>query len=167
MLVDFSSSSRVWAVLGARPGKEPLVESILKQEGFDAYCPRFKRRLKDPLIRMLFPGYLFLRVSPALDLVRVRWIPGLRGPLHFRSQLACVEEDLLESWRERESGRGFSVPEPPEPFRRGQKVRVKEGPFAGFEGVVLEFLPARERVRLLLDHLGRTMSLELDAVALA
>ena len=59
------------------------------------------------------------------------------------------------------------VPEPPEPFRPGQKVRVKEGPFVGFEGVVLEFIPARERVRLLLDHLGRSTPLELDAAALA
>lgn len=167
MLVDLSSASRVWAVLGVRPGKELPIETLLVREGFEAYCPRFKRRLKDPVVRMLFPGYLFLRISPALELFKVRWIPGLRGPLLFSRQLACVEEDLLESWRDRESGRGFSVPEPPEPFRPGQKVRVKEGPFTGFEGVVLEFIPARERVRLLLDHLGRSTPLELDAAALA
>ena len=167
MLVELSSVKRVWAVLGARPGKEPALETLLAGEGFEVYCPRFKRRMKDPVARTLFPGYLFLRASPALELATVRWIPGLRGPLHFSGQLACVEEELLESWREREGGRGFSVPDSPDPFRPGQKVRVNEGPFVGFEGVVLEFIQARERVRLLLDYLGRSMPLELDAAALA
>lgn len=167
MLVDLSSVGRVWAVLGVRPGKELSAELVAQRDGLTAYCPRFKRRLANPVARPLFPGYLFLWLSPVLELAKVRWLPGSRGPLLFQSQLACVEEDLMESWKAREGGRGFSVPDPPAPFRAGDRVRVKGGPFAGLEGTVLESLPARDRVRLLLEHVGRSLSVELDTAALA
>lgn len=167
MLVDLSSVGRVWAVLGVRPGKEPSAEVVARKDGLTVYCPRFKRRPVNPVARPLFPGYLFAWLSPALELAQVRWLPGSRGPLLFRSQLACVEEDLVESWKAREGGRGFSLPDPPAPFHVGDRVRVKEGPFAGMEGTLLESLPARDRVRLLLEHLGRSLPVELDTAALA
>lgn len=167
MLVDLSMVDRVWTVLRVKPGKEAWAEAQASREGMDAYCPRFKRRFKDPIANPLFPGYLFMFLSPALELATIRWIPGMRGPILFRGQIGCVEENLIELWRNKEGGRGYSVPDPRPAIPTGARVRVKEGSFAGFEGVVLESLSARERVRLLLEYLGSTVSVELGIESLA
>ena len=167
MLVDLSSVGRVWAVVRVRTGKEAAVQLLTQREGLTTYLPRFKRRAADPVARALFPGYMFAWISPALELTKLRWLPGLYGPLFFESQLACAEEELIVSWQSREGGRGYSVPEPRTHLHSGARVRIKEGPFVGLEGTVLEWLPAKDRVRLLLEHLGRALPVELDAEALA
>jgi len=110
----------------------------------------------------LFPGYLFVWVSPRLELAALCRIPGVRRPLMFGGHLACVAPGLVERWKQREGARGYLVPDFPPPFVRGQKVRFKQGIFAGLEGTVLEVLPSKERVRLLLEYLGSTMKVEAD-----
>ena len=48
---------------------------------------------------------------------------------------------------------------------RGDSVKVAEGAFAGLEAVVTQNLPARARVRVLLDFLGRKVEAELERSA--
>ena len=80
----------------------------------------------------------------------------------FGDLLAGVEEELVAHWRTREAGRGYLTPEPLPAFTVGQRVRFKEGVFAGLEGVVLENFASRERVRVLLDYLEHSLPLEVD-----
>jgi transcription antitermination factor NusG len=40
---------------------------------------------------------------------------------------------------------------PPANWKRGDKIRIGEGPFAGLEAIFLEELPDRDRVVLLLE----------------
>jgi transcriptional antiterminator NusG len=47
-------------------------------------------------------------------------------------------------------------------FERGDKVKVKEGPFAGMEGEVKEILEAKEKVRVELTIFGRPVPVELE-----
>jgi len=47
--------------------------------------------------------------------------------------------------------------------REGSRVRVERGPLAGLEGVVTRYLPARDRVRLLLAVIGGVRNVEVDA----
>jgi transcriptional antiterminator RfaH len=44
----------------------------------------------------------------------------------------------------------------------GQSVRIAEGPFQGLEVVVTHLLPARERVKVLLEFLGRPVETEIS-----
>ena len=162
MLADLSSARRVWAVLATKPRKEEIALVFIGEEGFEGYQPKVKNRHTGPIPRPMFPGYLFVRLSPKVELPKVRFFPGIFRPLLFGEQLACVEPELIQSWREREGGRGFLCPEPEAPFRVGQRVRFQEGAFAGMEGTVLEALPSKDRVRLLLEYLGGSLSVEAD-----
>jgi len=45
-------------------------------------------------------------------------------------------------------------------------VTVGEGAFHGFNGIVLKVLPAKQRVQILLDFLGRTTLAEVDRKSL-
>ena len=44
----------------------------------------------------------------------------------------------------------------------GQSVRIAEGPFQGLEALVTRLLPAKERVRVLLEFLGRSVETEIS-----
>ncbi len=162
MLTGLSTASRVWAVFSVKPRCEEVVVEALARGGLEGYCPRLGGRRAGGRVRPLFPGYCFVFLSPRLELAAARRTPWLLRPLLFHEQLACVEPELVDLWREREGGRGYLIPAMPPPFAKGQRVRFSEGVFAGLEGTVLEVLPSRERVRLLLEHLGGTLQVETD-----
>jgi transcriptional antiterminator RfaH len=48
---------------------------------------------------------------------------------------------------------------------RGDSVKVAEGAFAGLDAVVTQTLPARDRVRVLMEFLGRKIETELERSA--
>lgn len=162
MLADLSGAARVWGVVAVRPRKEGVVLEGLLREGLTAYYPRLRGPRAGARVAPLFPGYLFAHLSPRLELSALRRQPGVIRPLVFQGQLACIEPELIERWQARESGRGYLLPEAPPPFRRGERVRFSAGVFSGLEATVLEVLPSRERVRLLLQHLGGEAEVEAD-----
>ena len=55
---------------------------------------------------------------------------------------------------------GIKVPKPK--FDRGDRVRVKDGTFAGMEGEVKEILEAKNLVRVELTIFGRPVPVELE-----
>jgi transcriptional antiterminator RfaH len=166
MLSDLNSASRVWAVIAVKPRKEEPAAFFLRKEGFEVYAPKLRRRSSSANLESLFPGYLFVWLSPLIDLAKVRYAPCVRRPLLFGAQLACVEEDLVGWWQAREGGRGFLTPEPPPPFAAGQVVQFKEGIFSGLKGIVLESLPAKDRVRVLLEYLSGSLVVEAERAIL-
>ena len=44
----------------------------------------------------------------------------------------------------------------------GQPVHIVEGPFRGLEVVITQMLPAKERIRVLLDFLGRSIEIDVS-----
>jgi transcription antitermination factor NusG len=49
----------------------------------------------------------------------------------------------------------------------GTEVLIAEGAFRGFQAIVLRTLPARRRVQVLLDILGRSTLVEVDRTSLS
>jgi transcription antitermination factor NusG len=49
-----------------------------------------------------------------------------------------------------------------EPHKIGDNIKVMTGIFKGGEGVVTQLIPARERVRVLFEILGRPTEVEID-----
>lgn len=47
-------------------------------------------------------------------------------------------------------------------FHEGEKVRIKEGPFENYDGIVEEVLPASGRVKVMLTVFGRATPVELE-----
>ena len=44
----------------------------------------------------------------------------------------------------------------------GQEVHIIDGPFRGLEVVITQVLPAKERIRVLLDFLGRSIEIDVS-----
>ena len=47
-------------------------------------------------------------------------------------------------------------------FKKGNQVKIREGPFENFEGVVEEILPEKGFVRVIVTIFGRATPLELE-----
>jgi transcriptional antiterminator RfaH len=57
-----------WAVVNTQPHHERTALDHLARQEFNAYCPMARRRVKhvrrvQDVLRPLFPGYLFVRLS--------------------------------------------------------------------------------------------------------
>ena len=47
-------------------------------------------------------------------------------------------------------------------FSQGDQVRIMKGVFVGLQAVVTEVLPAAQRIKILMDFLGRKMEAEVE-----
>jgi transcriptional antiterminator NusG len=57
---------------------------------------------------------------------------------------------------------GAEKPKPKSVFARGDKVRVIDGPFVNFQGVVDDMNPERGRMKVVVPVFGRPTSVELE-----
>jgi transcription antitermination factor NusG len=85
--------------------------------------------------------------------------PGVVNIVGFGSSLASIPEEEIEAVRAMVSS---TLPVFPHPFlRAGQKIRLKDGPLTGAEGVVVEI---KKQFRLVasVSLLQRSVSVEID-----
>jgi transcriptional antiterminator NusG len=64
----------------------------------------------------------------------------------------------------RQMEEGVSKPKPKYSFEEGDEVRVIDGPFNNFQGVVEEMKPDKEKLRVLITVFGRPTPVELDFI---
>jgi transcriptional antiterminator RfaH len=115
-----------------------------------------RRRAGRRIIRVepMFPRYLFIHLDTESD----NWAPirstlGVANLVRFGLYPSAVPDDLVAALRAREDAAGVQDI-PLHTFEEGQKVRIEEGPFMGYEGIFLA-RTSQERVMVLLDIVGK------------
>jgi transcriptional antiterminator RfaH len=158
-----------WYVAHTQPRAESRATVHLERQGYRVFCPRYRKTVRHArkagsVLAPLFPNYLFLRLDASRDLWRA--VNGTRGIVRLISQGETpqplphgVVEDLLAK-----TNAGGVMDWTPT-FKVGQPVCIADGPFAELVGQ-LEYLDATGRVRVLLDLLGRSVSVALRCEAL-
>jgi len=107
------------------------------------------------------PGYMFVQMElneETFHLVKnTAKITGFLGgtnPTPVRdSEIAQLNSQINE---------GSAKPRPRVSFEDGENVRVIDGPFANFSGIVEEVKPEKQKVRVLVSIFGRATPVELD-----
>lgn len=165
---EFSPGER-WYVVHARPRSENRAVYHLEKQGYHIFYPRYRRILRHArkattVLAPLFPGYLFVRLDPS----RGQWrsVNGTRGVIGLIMQgdkPQPMPHGIVEALQARMRADGALDCTPS--FTIGEAVRIADGPFSEFVGT-LEYLNAAGRVRVLLDLLGRTVSVALRCEAL-
>lgn len=159
-----------WFAVQTKPRQESLAEDNLARQGFTCFLPRMQtwrtRRGKRVLdVEALFAGYLFISVDLEQENVApVRSTKGVSGLVRFGKNPAAVPAAIIDAIRARADAEGVCR-QADNDFKPGQKVRVKEGPFDGLEGVFQE-KSGEHRAIVLLTLLGGTRRTALPAGAL-
>ncbi len=168
MLIAPDDPRLVWLLVRTKPKQEGAVTQALTARGVPAYFPRVlepRQHVRAPHGPVpLFPAYVFARCVVAERYALVHYCPGAAGVVRFGDSMAAVEDDFLAALREREGERGYLViGDARKPFATGARVRVVNGPLRGVEGIVTRYLPAKDRVRLLLAMVSGPRHVEVDA----
>ncbi|MEO5720835.1 MAG: transcription termination/antitermination NusG family protein [Chthoniobacterales bacterium] len=155
-----------WFCLKVHPKREHLAAAGLRREmEVDCFAPRLRfrkmtRRGAVWFVEAMFPAYLFARFVYADQHRRILHAPGVRGVVQFGEQVATIAEEAITALQ-KYSGDEEVVTIDPE-IKAGQEVQIVEGPFQGIHALVTRVLPAKERIRVLLEFLGRSVETELS-----
>ncbi len=143
-----------WYLVKTKPQNETRIHTRLSEAGFETIYPKILKKIKgkgrvEP--RPLFPTYLFVRF--AIEQLRtVRYTRGVAKVVSFGPEPQEVDSAIVETVRGRMDETGFvTLIRPPVSWKRGEKIKIGDGPFAGLDAIFVEALPDRERVVLLLD----------------
>jgi transcription antitermination factor NusG len=159
-----TSGSQLWYALYTRHQHEKIVDQILTYKGFNTFLPLYatvhnwKDRSK-ALTLPLFPSYVFLNggIERRLDILTT---PGIYGLVSSAGQPDAIPESEIEAIRRVvESGTRVEA----HPYLKcGDWVRVKSGPLAGIEGILVR---KRNLSRLVLSVaiLGTAAAIEVGA----
>jgi transcription antitermination factor NusG len=168
MLISLDDARPLWLLVHTKPKQESAVVHALAGREIPAYCPRIleprwhARAPRGPV--PLFPSYVFARCVVGERYTAVRYCPGASGIVRFGEAIAAVEDEFVASLREKEGERGYVViAQARRAPASGSRVKVVDGPLHGVEGIVTRYLPARDRVRLLLTMVAGARTVEVDA----
>lgn len=114
--------------------------------------------------RKFFPGYILVR----MELNEETWhlvknTPKVTGFVGGRDKPLTIPDKDVEMLKTRIS-EGTLKPKPKYKFDVGDHVRIIDGPFTNFEGVVEEVKPEKGKVRVIVSIFGRSTPVELDFI---
>lgn len=169
--------SKRWYVVQAYSGFEKNVQKTLKEriarEGMETYFGQIlvpveevvdiKNGRKTISERKFYPGYVLVEMEMTDDSWHlVKSTPRVSGfiggtanrpiPISQREVDAILQQVRV----------GVDKPKPKVEFEVGQQVRVNEGPFADFNGVVEEVNYERNKLRVSVQIFGRETPVELE-----
>jgi transcriptional antiterminator RfaH len=158
-----------WFAVRSQAHAEEKAARHLGNQGFKAYLPRYRRRIRHArrnvmALRPLFPGYLFVNLDP--DVCRWRAVNGtigVREILTNGDMPLMVPDAIINEIMAREDETGAVKLAPPS-FVRGQIVRLMEGPLADMNGL-FEEMRDENRVVLLVSLLGRQVRMQVSVAA--
>ena len=153
-------------------GQEELFGEILVPTEQVVEMVKGKRKTSE---RKFFPGYILVRMEMNKDtwhtVVETPRVTGFVG-VNANQPLAGQDlEKLIPSLTDEEAMRiigrieeGAAAPKPKVIFTEGDVVRVTDGPFANFQGVVEEVYPDKGRVKVMVSIFGRSTPVELEYI---
>ncbi|MGQ9459137.1 MAG: transcription termination/antitermination protein NusG [Anaerolineae bacterium] len=110
--------------------------------------------------RRLFPGYILVdMILTEESWYVVRNTPNVTGFVGTGNKPTPLSQEQVDKILQRLES---EAPRVKVSYRVGQKVRIVEGPFADFIGVVDEIYPDKGRVRILVSIFGRETPMEVD-----
>jgi len=112
--------------------------------------------------RKFFPGYVLVKMDltdEAYHLIKnTPKVTGFLGSDNKPQAISDTEaQHILQQVQE-----GIERPKPSISFETGEQVRVSDGPFASFNGVVEEVDEGRSRLKVAVSIFGRATPVELE-----
>lgn len=165
-----------WYVVNVLVGKEKKIRKILKgrikkagvQSSFgDIYIPSEKikkesRGKKREVNQRIFPGYILIQMEMTKKLWHlVKNTHGVGGFMGPNKEPIPLDEDQVSKIKNDSEERKNTLQQRQD-FKIGEKVRIIEGPFASFNGVVDNVMNEKNKLRVMVSIFGRKTPVELE-----
>jgi transcriptional antiterminator NusG len=165
-----------WYVVHTSAGHEEKaasnIERAVKQAGLQDQVPRVlvptekvaemrngKKTITD---RKFFPSYVLVRMEMSDETWRViSNTPGVTRFVGVGTKPQPISNEEIERILGRVEGTK-EKPTPTIPYHVGEHVKVTDGPFTEFTGVVDEIQPDRGKLKVMVSIFGRPVPVELD-----
>ncbi|MFZ3262596.1 MAG: UpxY family transcription antiterminator [Terriglobales bacterium] len=162
-VMEDAAVGRSWYAVSVYPRHEKQVAQMCQAKGVNYLLPLYSslRRWKDRKKRLemvLFPGYVFVNIA-LTERLRVLVLPGVARFVTFHGQPAVVSDCEIRALGVGVES-GLSIQ--PHPYlQRGRRVRVRNGPMAGVEGILVRRKDSF-RVIISIDMIARSVAAEVD-----
>jgi transcriptional antiterminator NusG len=113
--------------------------------------------------RKFFPGYILVNIDILGDFIKgfIKSTPRVTGFVGGTDDPPAISEsEVREITQQMEEG----AVKPKVLFESGESVKVIDGPFQDFNGVVEEVKPDKGKLRVLISIFGRATPVELDFI---
>ncbi len=112
--------------------------------------------------RKFFPGYLIVK----MDMNKESWYlvkttPGITGFIGPGRRPTPISEEEVKAILQRTEDTE-TKPTPKITFEIGESIRIGQGPFANFNGSVMEVYPERGKLKVSVSIFGRSTLVELE-----
>ena len=120
-----------------------------------------KKGEKKTSSRKFFPGYILVKMTLTDETWHiVKETAKVTGFVGGNTPFPIAEEEVLKITRRMEEG--AEKPRPKVLFEVGETVRVVDGPFLNFSGVVEDVKPDKGKLRVTVTIFGRATPVELE-----
>ncbi len=123
-----------------------------------------KKGVKKTTTRKIFPGYVLVRMELNDNTWHlIKSIPKVTGFVGDVQNPPIVPDEEVNRITQQIS-EGTLRPKPKVSFEKGESIRVVDGPFTNFNGIVDEVKPEKGKLKVLVSIFGRSTPVELDFV---
>jgi len=117
--------------------------------------------------RKFFPGYILVH----MEMNDTTWhivndTPKVTGFIGGKDKPTPIPDRDVENLKTR-IDEGTLKPKPKFKFEEGDHVRIIDGPFTNFDGVIDEVKPEKGKLRVIVSIFGRSTPVELDFIQVA
>ena len=155
--------SKEWFVIQFKPNSHYQAVKNLNRQGFETFLPLHEIILRKASLfvkstKPLFPGYMFV----SFDKTELKWHKikntyGVSRLITFNSKLKSIPTIFIDNLMMRYDLSGKLLPI--EKLKKGDQVKVLEGPFADFIATV-ETYETEQRIWILMDLMGRKTKIQ-------
>lgn len=170
------TGTRGWYVVHTQSGFEDRVHKLILQKVetdklqdriFNVLIPtedvvEVKKNKKKITKRKFFPGYVLMdMVVDEITYWTIKGIPGATGFLGDTNPTPLPQEEI-DKILELTNSAAEGKPRPAVQFDKGENIRIIEGPFRHFIGVVEDVSETKAKIKAMVTIFGRPTPVELD-----
>ena len=165
-----------WYIIHTQTGHEEKIKLNIEKRARETSLQEFISQILIPTekvsevrsgkkkisFRKFFPGYVLIEMELTDKLwYLIKTTPGVTGFIGPRARpQALKEQEIKNILRQTEEKR--EKPTPKVIFEKGEGVRVIEGPFVNFNGIVEELSPNKGKLKVTVSIFGRATPVELE-----
>ena len=174
-------SAMLWYALHTYSGQEAKVkayiEDLIERQGLahsigqvlvpsqEIVQVRGGRKIRQ--VRRDFPSYVIVEMHDTKEVQHsILGIPGVTGFVGVNGKASPLRKAEVDRILGRLGHDRTDAPAPGAiiqiPWKRGDSVRINEGPFKDFDGVIEDIHPDKGKLRVMVSVFGRSTPVELD-----